>query len=474
MLFNSFPFLLLFLPTTLLVAKSIRGVRLLAWLTLSSLFFYIFVGEPWFVLPMLVTLTVDFFVAQRLERSVAGPRRNLLFVLSLCGNLGLLFYFKYARLILGTADDILMFAAGRHAVSPQVLGFLRIALPAGISFYTFQSLSYIIDVYRGVAHAETNFWRYASFIAFFPHLVAGPLTRHNQLIPQLDAVALDGVRSRWPEGVFLFVIGLFKKVVIADRVASYIDPVILDPNSMNAVVGWLALLGYTVQLYFDFSGYSDMAIGLGRLFGVELPRNFDSPLQSRNPRDFWNRWHITLGAWLRDYLFTPLSYVFLRRGWDTRLSLASALLITMFLGGLWHGASWSFAVFGVYHGLLLIVFHATKKRWGRMPPVLQVMLSFLLVVISFVIFRAPTFGQSLVWYGRLFGTNGVGLASLVAYKPLLVHLAAGFAIIFGLPNASAFSKFKVLPASAQVALGVLTILTLLFMSYSSSFLYFNF
>lgn len=304
MLFNSLSFLLLFLPIVLWGARRLDGQSLLRWITLSSYAFYALAGQPWFLIPMLVTTILDYFLAQWIETATFVPFRRGLLLISLCGNLGLLMYFKYSGLFLHTAQKI--WALGANSGTFPWFRYLDVILPAGISFYTFQTLSYILDVYHGTAKAEHNFWEFAAFVSFFPHLVAGPLTRHHQLIPQLQKIKREGIVSRWDGGVLLFAIGLCKKTLLADRIGDLIDPLLSDFTTVGLPAAWLLLLGYALQIYFDFSGYSDMAIGLGRLFGIELPQNFDSPYQALNPSDFWRRWHITLSQWLRDYLYIPL------------------------------------------------------------------------------------------------------------------------------------------------------------------------
>ena len=296
MLFSSLEFLILFLPLTLAVALRLRGQPLLRWIAFTSVVFYAFAGHWWFIVPMLVTTVVDYWVAIVIERTQAPARRRALLAISLAGNLGLLAYFKYAGLLARTVE------AGVAALGiPSMLHVTRwfdVILPAGISFYTFQTLSYIIDVWRGAAPAERNFVRFAGFVSFFPHLVAGPLTRHHQLIPQLTRIATTGISPRWRAGILLFCVGLCKKVLLADRLGNLVDPLLAPPMELDALRAWLALAGYALQIYFDFSGYSDMAIGLGRLFGIELPQNFNSPYKAASPSDFWRRWHMTLSAWL--------------------------------------------------------------------------------------------------------------------------------------------------------------------------------
>ncbi|RYE57996.1 MAG: MBOAT family protein [Rhizobiaceae bacterium] len=384
LLFNSHRFLFLFLPLVLVVAMRLRARALLGWITLASFVFYAYAGHAWFLLPMLFTTALDFFLAPAIA-AAEGPRRLRLLWVSLCGNLGLLAYFKYGGLLAHSLQAFVVLAGG--AGDATLFTLFDVVLPAGISFYTFQTLSYVIDVYRGECPAERDFLTFAGFVSFFPHLVAGPLTRHNQLIPALERIAETGVRPRWRDGLYLFAMGLSKKVLIADRVAQIIDPVIAG-DRFDLVSGWIAMLGYAIQIYFDFSGYSDMAIGLGRLFDVELPQNFDSPYQAKNPSDFWRRWHMTLSAWLRDYLYISLGG---NRCTPGRRSFN--LMATMVLGGLWHGASWTFALWGGLHGLMLIVYQRYGHTWDRLPRAAQRAVFFLLVCVTWIPFRATSFGQ---------------------------------------------------------------------------------
>ncbi|MGH7345582.1 MAG: MBOAT family O-acyltransferase, partial [Candidatus Rokuibacteriota bacterium] len=301
MLFSSLEFLVLFMPAVLVVALRLRGQSLLRWIALTSVVFYAFAGHWWFILPMLLTTTVDYAVAILIERETKPRARAWLLGVSLVGNLGMLAYFKYSGLVTGTvAQGLAWLGLGGAAASVR---WFEVVLPAGISFYTFQTLSYIIDVWRGHTPAVRNFAQFAGFVGFFPHLVAGPLTRHHQLIPPLARIAETGIDPRWRAGILLFSVGLAKKVLIADRLGNLVDPLVAGPLELDASRAWLALLGYAFQIYFDFSGYSDMAIGLGRLFGIELPQNFNSPYKARSPSDFWRRWHMTLSFWLRDYLY---------------------------------------------------------------------------------------------------------------------------------------------------------------------------
>jgi alginate O-acetyltransferase complex protein AlgI len=463
-LFNSLPFLLIFLPIVLGIARSVRGRFLLFWIAGASCVFYAFAGHAWFLVPMAVTTVLDYLVGFRLA-ATQGRKKTAYLLLSLCGNLGLLAYFKYSGLIVATVDGAVR-TFGLAQGSPWTEA-LRVTLPAGISFYTFQTLSYVLDIYRGHAKPERSFTSYLAFVAFFPHLVAGPLTRHNQLIPQLHEIARRGIRARFWPGVSLFSIGLVKKVLIADRIGTLIDPMIADVRHLGFAPAWLVLVGYAMQLYFDFSGYSDMAIGLGRLFEIELPQNFNSPYKALDPSDFWRRWHITLSQWLRDYLYISLGG---NRKGAARTQLN--LMVTMGLGGLWHGANWTFAIWGIYHGLLLVLHRHLGQRWAKMPAAVQRGLMFILVCIGWVFFRAPSLGAAGAWLSAMVGRQGLFVARpYVDRVAFLVVIATSIAMVA--PNAYELD-FGAMPRWRRAALGLVTAAAVVMMNYSSKFLYFQF
>jgi alginate O-acetyltransferase complex protein AlgI len=469
MLFNSFQLIFVFFPVCLAVATRLRGSALLVWVNLSSVVFYALTGHAWFVIPMLFTTILDFKLSHLLARQNSDGARRAVLIGSLCANFGLLFYFKYAGFFVDTVVDTLgLLGATGGSGEHDSLEFLRVILPAGISFYTFQTVAYMVDVYRGHTKPERSFWRFAGFVSFFPHLVAGPLTRHHELVPGLARIEQDGVRPRWREGVPLFVIGLSKKVLIADRIAHFIDPLLLQPADLTMTTAWLSLLGFSLQIYFDFSAYSDMAIGLSRLLGVELPQNFNNPYQALSPQDFWKRWHITLSRWLRDYLYIPLGGN--RKGPARRyINLA----LTMLLGGLWHGASWTFAIWGLYHGGLLVLHRLLQEQWEAWPSWAQRVLTFSLVTFGWLFFRCSNLDEAGTWMGALVGHNGFH-TPFEKLPKLAALVVLGLVLVNFFPVASSWPKWRTMPWVGQVVLAALFVASILMIHESSRFIYFQF
>jgi len=376
MLFNSFGFLFLFLPLALAGYQLLRrhGV---AWLGVCSLFFYAW--WDWRFLPLLLLSICFNYAAGRLICSLTGRPRNLALLLSLAGNLVVLTWFKYAAFLFG--------------ISPGL------PLPIGISFFSFTQIAFLVDCWRGAAR-EARFAPYLLFVSYFPHLVAGPVLHHAEMMPQF----CNG-RSLRPEdlarGLTIFAIGLGKKVLVAGNLAPLANPIFAGGIAPQFADAWLGALAYSMQLYFDFSGYSDMAIGLSGLFGVRLPENFASPYQARNISEFWRRWHMTLSRFLRDYLYIPLGGN--RNGEWRRWR---NLMLTMVLGGAWHGAGWSFIVWGALHGVFLVVhqrYGGGKPAWWTSP------LTFTAVLLAWVPFRAPDLGSALHIWAGMAGLHGLGL-----------------------------------------------------------------
>ncbi|MHA1538365.1 MAG: MBOAT family O-acyltransferase [Alphaproteobacteria bacterium] len=413
MLFNSYIFIFAFLPLAVavyaLAARSGRGSLALALLVLASLVYYGY-WNPQFLWLILVSIGFNYALAGLLHeaRDLGAARKaGLLLGLGAAANLGLLGYYKYAGFLI-------------ENISPLVgsqLSFEASVLPLGISFFTFQQIAYLADVRSGQAH-ERQILRYALFVTFFPQLIAGPIVHHREMLPQF--VQPRSRRLRLDDlsiGTTIFIIGLFKKAVLADGIAEFSNPVFETAARGEPVAlldAWAGAMSYTFQLYFDFSGYSDMAVGAARMFGIKLPINFNAPYRATSIIDFWRRWHITLSRFLRDYLYIPLGGN--RKG---RARRHVNLMITMVLGGLWHGAGWTFILWGALHGAYLAVNHAwlhlRGKRAGgrRRPSALGLWsgraLTFVAVIFAWVIFRADNLPAALnIWAGML-GLNGVVL-----------------------------------------------------------------
>jgi len=367
-------------------------------LVVASLFFYGY--WDWrFLGLLLLSIAVDFGCGLALDRSQSPRRRRAVLCVSLGTNLGLLALFKYFDFFSRSAAELLR-AVGFEA-DPITL---RLILPLGISFYTFQTLAYTIDVYRGRFRACRDPWLFASYVSFFPQLVAGPIERAGRLLPQLASQRRFDPRQQW-DGVLLITQGFFKKLVVADNLGIVVDFVFSGGGSPESP--WLVLLGvwaFALQIYGDFSGYSDIARGLARCLGIELVENFRAPYLAQNPQDFWRRWHISLSTWLRDYLYIPLGGS-RRHPRRTVLNLGA----TMLLGGLWHGASWTFVVWGAYHGLILILHRGWQTLWHprtgnhRLVVVLKALVVFQAVCLGWLFFRAESIGQVSAMLASLTG-----------------------------------------------------------------------
>jgi alginate O-acetyltransferase complex protein AlgI len=467
MFFHSFPFLVFFaIVFTVYWSLPLQRHRMI-WLLIASAAFYMS-WNPWLIALLATSASLDYFLALLLERTHCETRRRLVVALSITGNLSFLFFFKYVNFFLASSSDLLTWLG--FAV-PRVV--LDVVLPLGISFYTFEAISYIVDVSKRRIRAVRNPLDYALYMLFFPHLIAGPIVRPEEFLPQLQR-SKSWNWDRMQVGVQIFLIGLFKKAILADYLALVVDPVFAEPGRFASAAHWLAVLSYAAQLYCDFSGYSDMAIGLAHLLGFKLPVNFRLPYASASIGEFWRRWHISLSSWLRDYLFIPLGGS--REGtWRTYRNL----LITMVLAGLWHGAGWTFALWGLYHGALLVLERACPLpawlQWPSLRPV-RVAATFLTVALGWVVFRAPTLGAAGTILRRLFQPMP-GLAA----EPLLAGAAlCCLAMIFLGHFLGTFVDLKKLERrlsgqvlAAGLASAVVLIL-LLFPEDSKAFLYFQF
>jgi len=421
MVFTSHFFIFYFLPAVLAVYYALPRSTAWrnAWLLVASYFFYGW-WNPWFVCLILGVSAINYACGRVMAaRGASERRRQAAAVAAVTISLGLLVLFKYAGFLQVNANRLLALAG-----LPGVRVW-EIVLPVGISFYTFQALSYAVDVYRRDAPPARSFSDFACYIALFPQMIAGPIVRYGAVVQQLR------VREYRPErfatGVALFIMGFAKKVLLANPLGPVADAG-FGAQAPNASAAWLGLAAYALQIYFDFSGYSDMAVGLGRLFGFEFMRNFDAPYRAESITDFWRRWHISLSTFLRDYLYVPLGGN--RRG--ARRTYAN-LAMVMLLGGLWHGANWTFVVWGAYHGALLIAerWAGRKPFYQRLPRPARVGLTFLLVLFSWVWFRAETLSDALAYFGALFGagradgSTALLLAQMASPGKLLVLAAGG-------------------------------------------------
>jgi alginate O-acetyltransferase complex protein AlgI len=463
-IFNSFVFIFLFLPVTYLVFWSLRTAQWrYVWLTISGYVFYGYWDARFCIL--MAFSTIVSYTAGRLFLTHSDPTtRKWILIVPVTIDLLLLGFFKYAGFALRTTQQAVNFFGG----SAQ-LPVLDIVLPIGISFYTFHTISYIVDSYRGVITPTRRFFEFSSYVSLFSQLVAGPIVRFRQIEKDLDNLGhVD--RKRWLLlGLSWFAWGLVEKVVVADSLAHYVDAGFMHTQGLTTASAWLVMLGYTFQLYFDFCGYSDMAVGLGFLFGLRIPLNFNSPYRSVNPSDFWRRWHISLSSCLRDYLYISMGG---NRG--TVFGTYRNLFLTMLIGGLWHGANWTFVIWGAYHGMLLIVYRLCGAQWDRLPKPAAMALTFLLVVLGWVLFRAPSISAAFQVYAAMFHyLPGVNIAD-ADQLGILVCLAGAWAI-WG-PNAQEahenFSPHYTWSAIATAAYGAC--LSIMAGGRSSPFLYFQF
>lgn len=410
MVFSSLFFTFAFLPVTLILyytsGKRLRNIVLLA----VSLFFYTW-GEPVYVLLMCASIMINFFMGILLGKADTGRGRKLFLIISLVFNLGCLAYFKYAGMLIHTVES--MSGVQLHAGAP--------ALPLGISFYTFHILSYVIDVYRGKIRPQKSPVLFALYISMFPQLVAGPIVKYADIESQLTYRSMTF--QKFNSGMNRFLCGLAKKVLLADNLGLLWSEVKAMPGAeLSALMAWAGIVAFTLQIYFDFSGYSDMAIGLGKMLGFRFKENFRYPYISQSVTEFWHRWHISLGSWFRDYVYIPLGG---NRAGKRKMILN--LFVVWFLTGLWHGASWNFVLWGLYFGALILIekmfLEKHLKRWPKAVRHIYLLLS---VVIGWVFFEFTNLADALSFLHTMFGLGGTALinaqtiAKLEAYSVLFL------------------------------------------------------
>jgi alginate O-acetyltransferase complex protein AlgI len=478
MLFNSYEFILVFLPIVLLVfhlaAKSGAFRIATAVLVIASLSFYAYWDFRY--LPLLVgSILVNFVIGKNIERTL----RKRLLVLGVCFNLGLLVYFKYTCFFIASCNVVL----GSAFFVPNIV------MPIGISFFTFTQLAYLVDAYRGETKGY-DLLSYSLFVTYFPHLIAGPILYHKHMIPQFQARShFTYSDENMAAGVAAFSLGLFKKVFIADSLSGWVKPVFDHVDLVTFLDGWAGALAYTFQLYFDFSGYSDMAIGLGLMLNVRLPINFNSPYKATSIIDFWKRWHMSLSDFLKNYLYIPLGGN--RHGENRRMV---NLMVTMLLGGLWHGAGWTFVIWGGLHGLYLVINHAWRKLGVRMPDYAGRALTFLGVVMGWVFFRARTFSDAVELLKAMSGFKGILLPEQIVsrlrslpqfegnLKDLLdvsepevfLALAGLYFFVACFRNTQKMIELQRPKWWMAVAVGLIAAVSILRLNRSTEFLYFQF
>jgi alginate O-acetyltransferase complex protein AlgI len=412
MVFSSLFFLFVFLPVVLILyyisPKFLRNIVILA----SGLVFYAW-GEPIYVIVMMISIFIDYFAGRMIHRfdSIIVVKR-LALITSLVMNLSLLGVFKYSGFIVENLNNLF----GTSFFDPNL------PLPIGISFFTFQSMSYTIDLYMKKIGVQKNFITFAAFVTLFPQIVAGPIVRYQDIEEELKnrKINIDTLY----EGILQFINGLAKKVLIANNIGLLWDTVkTMEMGSLSAVTAWIGILAFTFQIYFDFSGYSDMALGMGKMMGFHFPENFHYPYQSKSVSEFWRRWHITLGSWFKSYVYFPLGGSKEGKGKTIR-----NLVIVWFLTGLWHGASWNFVVWGLYFGALIILERLfLGKLLEKVPKFFRIAYTFLMAVFGWVFFDTATLSEAFRYFGAMFGGSGTLIDSTTLYL---------------LKNYGVFSSFK--------------------------------
>lgn len=393
MVFSTITFLFYFLPIVLviyyIVPKKWKNIILL----IASLLFY-FYGEPKYIVLMILSIIMTYIFGILIEKNKNTQKAKMYLIISICISVGLLIYFKYTNFII---KNIQIWLTNK-------IEFIHIILPIGISFYTFQMISYLIDVYNGKAKVQKNILKLATYVSLFPQLIAGPIVRYTTIEEQLEKREYN--IEKFSAGVRRFVIGLGKKVLIAN-VLGELQNIFLVSNEKSVLFYWIYAISVMLQIYFDFSGYSDMAIGLGKMFGFEFLENFNYPYIAKSITDFWRRWHISLSTWFRDYIYIPLG-----GNRVNKIKWLRNIMVVWFLTGLWHGAEWNFVIWGLYFGVLLIIEKVFLEKYlNKLPQIFARAYTLLIVMISFIIFNGEGVEQIFQNLGGLIGTNDTPLIS---------------------------------------------------------------
>jgi len=461
MLFNSYSFILIFFPLTFLVYSILNRSKLTiasrVWLACASLFFYGW-WNPAFLPLILISIACNYATACSIQRYVKRPKLNkkMILIIGLCFNLLLLGYFKYFNFFISNLNNVL----------PIKFSVAEIILPLGISFFTFTQIAYLVDVYRGIAK-EYSLLNYTLFVTFFPHLIAGPIIHHKEMMPQFDSIKNKLLnRKNIFAGSFLFSVGLFKKLILADTFRIWANYGFNGNVHLTMIEAWVVSLSYTFQLYFDFSGYTDMALGASLFFNIKLPANFNSPYRALDVQDFWRRWHMTLSRFFRDYVYIPLG--------GNRRSMPRSyfnILVTFIIGGIWHGAGWLFMLWGFLHGIANMISRWAKTLNIKLNMFVAWFLTFNFINLTWVIFRSKDMGTAMNILSSMFDLSkkGSSISSLA-----FLFILAGFVITLGFKNSNEITQ-KVTPSYRWAALiGLLFGLSMLFMTRRSEFLYFQF
>lgn len=416
MVFSSIVFLFTFLPIVLILYYIIPGRGKNIVLLLGSLLFYAW-GEPVYIFLMIFSIFFNYISGLDIARNLknrSAAKRSLVF--NIVVNLAVLGFFKYEGFVLDSLNSVL----------PVKISYHELPLPIGISFYTFQILSYIIDVYRKNVKVQNNFLDFALYVSMFPQLIAGPIVKYADIEKQLHFRRESW--SKFGDGAMSFIRGLAKKVLLANTIGMVFTEVSsMASGEVSVLTAWLGCAAYTFQIYFDFSGYSDMAVGLGKMFGFEFPRNFNYPYISKSITEFWRRWHISLSTWFREYVYIPLG--------GNRVSTwkhIRNLLVVWLLTGLWHGAAWNFVAWGIYYGIILIVEkYLLTPVLEKMPGIIRRIYSLLIIMIGWVLFFSPSLGSALKYVGTMFGAGAHGIVDREGIYLLMTNLALWIILILG-------------------------------------------
>lgn len=475
MVFSSILFLLYFLPAFMLLYFFADPKYKNYLIVAGSIFFYMW-GAPKFVLVIVASIILDYYLSHLIYSSHPDRKKRWL-VISILINVSILLYFKYSNFFVENVNAMLS-----NLGSTSHIKWTNVALPIGISFFTFHELSYIIDVYRGVNKPMKKISDYAVYILLFPQLIAGPIIRYKEISHQiLDRTHQDTIDNKLL-GLIRFIIGLAKKVLIANVLAAQADLLFAVPsNELSTWQAWIGILAYTFQIYFDFSGYSDMAIGLALMMGFKFPENFDNPYIAQNITEFWRRWHMSLGRWMRDYLYIPLG----GNKVDTAWRLYFNLWIVFIISGFWHGASWNFIAWGAYHGFFLICDRLFLiKLFSRIGKPLRIAINFIIVMFGWVLFRAKDLTHAIQYAKSMFGTGDASFDTFIDNKvyamlvlSIIICTLAAFNKIIRLQNNILFEKLST-PKTISLTLTCIVLFILCLGSLATSaynpFIYFRF